>query len=657
MMARAQRIASWCLLTLSVMSSPARAAVRYTRYKLFELIASADVVVAGRISALHRRTEFGPGFALSYTPATIDVAVEDKIWGEPSDLIRVRCFQNWTCAARWTSYAVGQRVVLFLSRPDQGSQTYDILGAGGEGEMPLIDKTICVRGYSVRGFEPREIDTDDAQVEGSCVPLEEFEHAVRGFRDTYKWELLRSHGLVTSIQPRRSADEVAKFTASSRTARHLYEEAVSSEVWHGEQVGVVAHPFPTDCACITASVNGLQGRTRLAPGRVPDQFGFELYSEFGSSCAFLGDVNGDGVEDIAVGAPKDSYLGHFHGALWIGLLDSSSSARRWVEIREGMPGFPFHMGEFADFGVSVVGLGDLNGDGIPDLAVGATRWSEAGHSRGGVWILSLTREATIARAVEIGGDPKCVEAGVYSEAGFGCSIANLGDIDGDGYPELAIGQEPSFDTGLKNGRRVFIVSLGAGGVVRWVKTLHDKSDGFSQDYSWFGYAVAGIGDVDGDGVPDLAISNIFDSDGGKLRGAVWIVFLKRDGSMKAQQKISCWHGRFDGILHDDSNFGRALCAPGDIDGDGVPDLLVTSTEGIWTLLLSRDGAVRASTLTAPPRDGFAAGARIGRSIAARRMRTPTEPIGLAVGGMINERLPTRDAAVWFPRVDAQGNLR
>jgi hypothetical protein len=130
--------------------------------------------------------------------------------------------------------------------------------------------------------------------------------------------------------------------------------------------------------------------------------------------------------------------------------------------------------------------------------------------------------------------------------------------------------------------------------------LHDRQDGFVTGFSSFGEGLAGPGDLDGDGIPDLVVSDSHDSDGGEYRGAVWLVSMRADGSMKDAKKISNWEDSFEGILHNGSNFGSSVCGPGDIDGDGVPDLLVGSQEGLWTLFLKRDGTVRTHSLVGNP---------------------------------------------------------
>ena len=80
----------------------------------------------------------------------------------------------------------------------------------------------------------------------------------------------------------------------------------------------------------------------------------------------------------------------------------------------------------------------------------------------------------------------------------------------------------------------------------------------------FGCSVAGIGDLDADGINDIAVGASGDDDGGSSKGAVWILFLNRDGTVKSHQKISDTEGNFNGVLADDdfswsvSNIGDFL---------------------------------------------------------------------------------------------------
>ncbi len=219
--------------------------------------------------------------------------------------------------------------------------------------------------------------------------------------------------------------------------------------------------------------------------------------------------------------------------------------------------------------------------------------------------------------------------------------------------ELAIGRDPRFDFG-KNGSAVLIVSLSADGGVRWARALHDRKEEFVDPYSDFGSDLAGIGDLDGDGTPDLAVGDRRDDDGGASRGAVWIVTMNRDGSMKRKQKISDWAGGFEGLLRDGEGLGSALAAPGDLDGDQVPDLLVGDSRGLWTLFLNRDGTVKSHQRVDDRTGGFTDVGDFGRSIAVGTMNRRGSP-WIAVGGYVPERV-AGEPVVWMLSLNRDGTI-
>ncbi len=102
--------------------------------------------------------------------------------------------------------------------------------------------------------------------------------------------------------------------------------------------------------------------------------------------------------------------------------------------------------------------------------------------------------------------------------------------------------------------------------------------GVLDDTDLFGYSTATLGDVDGDGVNDLAVGASYDDDGGATgssnRGAVWILFLNANGTVKAHQKINANQGNFTGAMNISDWLGNGVANLGDMDGDQVPEIEV-----------------------------------------------------------------------------------
>ena len=122
---------------------------------------------------------------------------------------------------------------------------------------------------------------------------------------------------------------------------------------------------------------------------------------FASSAAALGDLDGDGTGDIAVGAPQDSDGGNQQGAVWILFLNPDGTVASEKKISETAGGFGGVLDPLDHFGTSVAALGDLDGDGIGDLAVGARYDDDDVDDEGAVWILFLNPDGTVASETKI----------------------------------------------------------------------------------------------------------------------------------------------------------------------------------------------------------------------------------------------------------------
>jgi len=315
---------------------------------------------------------------------------------------------------------------------------------------------------------------------------------------------------------------------------------------------------------------------------------------FGSTVASIGDIDDDGVADIAVGMPNDDEQNTDQGTVWIIFLNSDGSMDFPAKITMGRSNFGGILNMDDRFGEAVTSVGDLDGDGVEDIAVGAT--DAANDYRGAVWVIFLTNTGWVKSYQKISDTEGNFTGMLDLGDSFGSSLALLGDLDGDGVKDIAVGATGDEDGGYDRGA-VWIVFLNSDGTVKSQQKISDTSGNFNgtlDNYDFFGSSVASLGDLDGDSVGDIVVGARADDDGGDARGAVWVLFLNSDGTVKGHQKISDTEGNFSGVLDDQDFFGISVTSLGDLDGNGVNDLGIgasgdddggASRGAVWELLL------------------------------------------------------------------------
>jgi hypothetical protein len=336
---------------------------------------------------------------------------------------------------------------------------------------------------------------------------------------------------------------------------------------------------------------------------------------FGAAVASLGDVNGDGAQDVAVGAPGTDDDSAKTGAAWVLFLAADGAIQGSQELSATTGGFTGPLDNVDLFGTSVAGLGDLDQDGVPDLAVGAIGDDNGGNKNGAVWILLLNADGTVKAEQKISDTMGGFSGGLDNVEEFGLALGAAGDVDGDGVGDLAVGASIETSTGVKQGG-LYLLFLNPDGTVKASQEISAREGGFTgvlDNVDEFGSAVVGIGDLDQDGVPDLAAGAPGDDDGGSKTGAVWVLFLNPDGTVKAQQKISAAEGGFGGALAPGDRFGSALALLGDLDPDEQADLVVGAPGdagagalrgAVWMLFLQGDGTVEDWTKAGDAQGGF-----------------------------------------------------
>ena len=291
---------------------------------------------------------------------------------------------------------------------------------------------------------------------------------------------------------------------------------------------------------------------------------------FGSSVSAIGDLNGDGVTDIAAGAIFDDAGGTDRGALHIMFMNSNGTVKNTVEINDTTPNGPT-LSNDDNFGYSVSAIGDLDGDGVTDIAAGAISDDAGGTGRGALHIMFMNSNGTVKNTVEIN-DTTPNGPTLSDSDQFGYSVSAIGDLDGDGVTDIAAGANND-DAGGSGRGAVHIMFMNSNGTVKSTVEINDNTPNgptLSNDDN-FGTSVSAIGDLDGDGVTDIAAGAFGDDGGGSGRGALHIMFMNSNGTVKNTVEINDTTPNGP-TLSDSDNFGRSVSAIGDLDGDGVTDI-------------------------------------------------------------------------------------
>lgn len=257
--------------------------------------------------------------------------------------------------------------------------------------------------------------------------------------------------------------------------------------------------------------------------------------KLGNRVFAIGDITYDGITDYLASARYTDF----------GALDAGS-----VYLYSGADGALIQRldgeGAFDEFGHRCDALGDLNDDGAADFVVAAFRHDGAQVDSGRVYVYSGADRTTLY-----------VLEGVGNEQ-LGHDLEIMPDVDGDGKKELLLGAYRNDESGNSAGAAYMI--SGASGAV-----LAEWHGEHAED--WFGFRVAPVGDVDEDGVCDVAVGAKHDDDGGADAGKAYVFSGATHGL------IYSWVGESGG-----DNFGERIETAGDVDRDGWPDILISALE-------------------------------------------------------------------------------
>ncbi|HET6161309.1 MAG TPA: Ig-like domain-containing protein [Dongiaceae bacterium] len=293
----------------------------------------------------------------------------------------------------------------------------------------------------------------------------------------------------------------------------------------------------------------------------------------GSSVSSAGDVNGDGFDDVIVGALHALEGGASY--VVFGKADGFNPSLDLASL-DGATGFRLDgVAPGDESGGSVSSAGDVNHDGFDDLIIGADGADPGGTESGAAYVVFGKADSFAATfdLSTLDGKTGFRVDGAASKDFFGVSVSSAGDVNSDGFDDVIIGA-PNAGTG---GASFVVFGAAAGFDAALAVSALDGKNGFRLDGEGnSGRSVSSAGDVNGDGLDDLIIGSPYADPAGDSSGAAYVVFGKTTG-FDATLDLSTLDGttgfRLDGAAANDFT-GFSVSSAGDLNGDGFDDVIV-----------------------------------------------------------------------------------
>ena len=265
--------------------------------------------------------------------------------------------------------------------------------------------------------------------------------------------------------------------------------------------------------------------------------GFKIKGEntndqFGTSVSTAGDINGDGFDDLLIGAPSALHIDNTYGASYV-IFGKSAAFSSTVEAStlDGKTGFKIYaLNRDDQLGYSVSTAGDMNGDGLSDILLGSPEGSSDGRTPGSAYVIFGKRKGYTPTfdLAKLNGTNGFTLKGENIADGAGASVASAGDFNGDGYDDILVGAPNSRTNGNGSGTSYLLFGRPSGFSSTLQLSKINGTTGFKflgTNGSSSGSSLSSAGDINNDGFTDLLIGAPFASlTEGSGPGATYVLY-------------------------------------------------------------------------------------------------------------------------------------